>query len=226
MKKLIKTIFLFLLLSTTATSQVNEYGLYVISDIDIYNEKVAKNDSLELVDIKKVIPNIRLDIRYATANNFTGEVIYKSPKAYMRKYIAQKLAEVEKALNGNGLGLKVFDAYRPYAATVKFYEVYEDKTFVASPKTGSVHNRGAAIDLTIIDLKTGEDLQMPTPFDDFTKKASHKYNDLPKEALASRLLLKTIMEKYGFISYVDEWWHYSFYNWKDYDLMDLSIEEL
>ncbi len=225
MKKIFKIIILFLLVSTSISAQVNKYGLVVI-EMEDYSLLSKENDSLKLVDLEKVISNIKLDIVYATPNNFTGEKIYSSPKAFLRKYVAISLLGVQKELNDKGLGLKIFDAYRPYSATVKFYEVYPDKTFVASPKNGSIHNRASAVDLTIIDLKTGVEIEMPTPFDDFSVKASHKYTDLSENALKNRKLLKDIMYKHGFKSYSHEWWHYNYKDWKKYNIMDISFEEL
>ena len=225
MKNIFKVLFLFILISTSTFSQVNKYGLEVIR-FEEYSLLSSENDSLKLVDIEDVITNIKLDIIYATPNNFTGEIIYSSPNAFLRKYVAISLLEVQKELNKKGLGLKIFDAYRPYSATVKFYEVYPDKTFVASPKTGSIHNRASAVDLTIINLKTGKEIEMPTPFDDFSVKASHNYNNLTEEVLNNRKLLKNIMYKHGFESYSSEWWHYNYKTWRKYKIMDVSFDEL
>ncbi len=178
------------------------------------------------MDIEKIIPGIHLDIRYATKNNFTKQQIYQSPMAFVRKPVAEALLKIQVELKNKELALKIYDAYRPYSATVKFYEVYPDKEFVASPKTGSVHNRGCAVDLSLINIKTGKELEMPTPFDDFTEKAAHTYMDLPAKAIENRKLLKDIMTKYGFIQYDSEWWHYSYKEWEDFELMDISFEEL
>ncbi len=112
-----------------------------------------------------------LDIRYASNNNFTGEVIYNQPKAFVRLPVAKALQEVQSELNSMGLGLKIFDAYRPYAATLRFYEVYPDTMFVAAPWHGSRHNRGCAVDVSLVDLESGNELQMPSAFDDFSEKA-------------------------------------------------------
>jgi D-alanyl-D-alanine dipeptidase len=153
-------------------------------------------------------------------------VIYKSPKAYLRRPVAEALFKIEKELNSKGLGLKVYDAYRPYSATLKFYEVFPDTSFVASPRKGSRHNRGCAVDVTIIDLKTGKELEMPTSFDDFTEKASQSYMKLPENAIKNRKLLSEIMTKYGFVKYEPEWWHYDFKGWENFGLMDIPFEEL
>ncbi|MCK5824409.1 MAG: M15 family metallopeptidase [Ichthyobacteriaceae bacterium] len=227
MKNILKLLFIAIALSVNVNAQqINKYGLKVVSNIETYNAQVKENPNNKLVDLENIIENIALDIVYATPNNFTGEIIYSAPKAYLRKPVAYALLKVEEELNIQGLGLKILDAYRPYRATVKFYNVYEDKTFVASPRTGSIHNRGGAVDLTLINLKTGKELQMPTPFDEFTKRASHLCTDLPKQAIINRNMLKEIMYKHGFLDYVDEWWHYSYFKAKDFDVLDISFDEL
>ncbi len=204
----------------------NKYDLKVISDVETYNSQVAENPSRALVDLTKHIPGIALDIRYATKNNFMDEQIYDRPAAFARKPVAAALVQVQAELATMGLALKVFDAYRPYAATVKFYEVYPDKAFVAAPWKGSVHNRGCAVDVGLIDLRTKKPLQMPTPFDSFSEKAAHTYSDLPEESLRNRKTLKDVMTRHGFSPYDAEWWHYDFKGWKDYDLMNISFADL
>ena len=213
---------------TTCKSQKkeNHYNLNIISDIITYNSSVKEDSLNQLVNLEKFIPGIVLDIRYATTNNFTGEKIYHSPCAFVRKLVAEALSTIQKELLEKGLGLKVFDAYRPYAATVKFYEVYKDTNFVAAPWKGSVHNRGCAVDVTLIDLKTNKAFEMPTVFDDFTEKAAHSYTYLPDNILKNRQTLKNIMIKNGFQIYDAEWWHYSFRDWENFELLDISFEEL
>ena len=204
----------------------NHYDLEIISDISDYEKSVAENSDKALVDIEKLIPGINLDIRYATQNNFTKQQVYLSPKAFVRKPVADALLKIQNELNNKGFALKIFDAYRPYAAKVKFYEVYPDTNFVAAPWRGSVHNRGCAVDVTLIDLESNSQLEMPTLFDDFTEKAAHSYMDLSEQALENRQLLRGIMMKYGFTQYDHEWWHYNFKGWEEYELMDVSFEEL
>lgn len=179
-----------------------------------------------MLDIASEIPGIALDIRYATTNNFTGVVMYPEARAFARKPVVEALKNVQAELNAQGLGLKIYDAYRPYATTLKFYEVYPDTNYVAAPWKGSRHNRGCAIDLTIIELQSGAELELPTPYDDFTEKAWHKYSELSEEALKNRALLKDVMTRHGFEIFDSEWWHYDFSGWKSYELMDLSFEEL
>jgi len=212
--------------SCDSTKKKNINDLNIITDIATYNNSKKIDPDKQLVNIKEIIPDVILDIRYATTNNFTGKQIYNSPDAFVRKPVAEALAKIQKELNSEGLGLKIFDAYRPYAATVKFYEIYPDTNFVAAPWRGSVHNRGCAVDVTLINLKTGKELKMPTPFDDFTEKASHSFTDMPEQVLQNRQTLKDIMTKHGFKIYDAEWWHYSFRDWEKYELMDISFEEL
>jgi len=136
------------------------------------------------------------------------------------------LQKVEAELKTKGLGLKIYDAYRPYSVTVKFYEVTPDTNFVADPRKGSKHNRGCAIDLSIIDLKTGKELDMPTAFDSFSKKASANYANLPPQQIANRELLKTVMQAHGFKVLPTEWWHYDFTGWQKYPLMNVPFSAL
>jgi len=219
--------FVLLMISwTQQPKKENPYQLEIVSNIADYQKSVSSNPANRLVDLEKTIPGIALDIRYATSNNFTHQAIYPSPKAFLRKPVAEALLQVQQALKVHGIGLKIYDAYRPYTVTVKFFEVYPDTTFVASPKTGSRHNRGCAVDLTLIDLKSGKELEMPTAFDDFTEKAMHNYMNLTQKALQNRKILRDVMSKFGFIPYESEWWHYDFKGWKNYPIMDLSFEEL
>lgn len=214
------------LLSWQQQKKENPYGLEIVASMADYQKSVSSNPANRLVDLENVIPGIVLDIRYATSNNFTHQTIYPAAKAFLRKPVAEALLKVQQELKVNGIGLKIYDAYRPYSVTIKFFEVYPDTTFVASPKTGSRHNRGCAVDLTLIDLKSGKELEMPTPFDDFTEKAMHNFMNLPQKALQNRQLLRDVMSRNGFIPYESEWWHYDFKGWKNYPIMDLSFDEL
>ncbi len=203
-----------------------EKGLYIVTDIGEYKKHVAENPDMELVDLEKEIEGIVLDIRYATSNNFTKTVIYPQAKAYLRRPVAEALRKASDFLKQHNAGFKIYDAYRPYAATVRFYEVYPDKQFVADPRYGSRHNRGCAVDLTLVDLKTGKDYPMPTDFDDFSEKAHPSCQDLPKNARNNRDFLFQVMAKFGFTHYPTEWWHFDFNGWENYPLMDLSFEQL
>ena len=222
-------IFVFFLSSynnSTNGNSNNPYGLNLIDKIESYKQSISKNADMELVDLEKLIPGIKLDIRYATKNNFTGEIIYTIAKAFARKPVALALKKVQDSLAFHNLGLRIYDAYRPYSATLKFYEVYPDTNFVANPKYGSRHNRGCAIDLTLIDLNTNLEIPMPSEFDDFSEKAHPDYTDLTPEVIENRTFLFNIMYQFGFTHYPTEWWHFDFSGWENYPLMDLSFEEL
>ncbi|MCK9626310.1 MAG: M15 family metallopeptidase [Bacteroidales bacterium] len=204
----------------------NPYGLDIVNTYNSYLESVAQDPDMELIDLETFIPNVVLDIRYATKNNFTGVAIYTQPKAYARRPTAEALLKVQNDLAKQGLGIKIFDAYRPYAGTLYFYEVYHDTTFVASPRSGSNHNRGFAIDLTLINLETGEELEMPTTFDSFTKEAALEYPDLPENILANRAILVNTMVSNGFTTYKDEWWHFNYSKERDkYKIIDIPFEK-
>ena len=231
LKKVILTsatlVFLLLTLSwLQMPKKENPYGLDIISTLPDYRRTIRENGSNQLVDLEKSIGGIVLDMRYATSNNFTGQPIYPAPKAYLRKVEADSLLKIQLDLQKKGLGLKIFDAYRPYSVTLKFFKVYPDTNFVASPRTGSRHNRGCAVDLTILETSSGKELEMPTPFDDFTVKASQSYRNLPDRVLQNRKLLRDIMVRHGFEPLESEWWHYDFGGWRNFKIMDIAFDEL
>jgi D-alanyl-D-alanine dipeptidase len=208
-----------------ATFAQNKYGLKATTYHE-YLMSVKANPEKELIDLEKYIPGIVLDIRYATTKNFTGERIYTLARAYARKPVAESLKKIQADLKSQGLGIKIFDAYRPYKATVKFYEVYRDTTYVASPYRGSRHNRGCALDLTIIDLKTGEELKMPTGYDSFSKAAWPSTPVKDPVIRKNRELLINAMQKHGFRVNSSEWWHFDFIGYKKYEVLDIDFEEL
>ena len=121
--------------------------------------------------------------------------------------------------------LKIFDGYRPFHVTKLMWEILPDERYVANPKDGSRHNRGAAVDLTLVDL-TGAELKMPTGFDDFTEKAAHSYMNLPSEVIENRKKLRSIMEKYGFFAIESEWWHYDLKDYANYPILDYTFEQI
>jgi zinc D-Ala-D-Ala dipeptidase len=204
----------------------NTYGLKIIATASAYANAKLENPNNELLDIKKAIPSIVLDIRYATKNNFMKQVMYKQARAFARKPVVAQLKKIQDVLKTQGFGLKIFDAYRPYAITVSFYEKATDKDFVANPAKGSKHNRGCAVDLTIIDLKTGKDVPMPTPYDSFAPEAAPDFKNLPPEIIKNRDFLIATMQNNGFKVIHNEWWHFDFVGWQDYDLMDIPFEKL
>jgi len=224
MRKII--LFYLLLFSLAAWAQDKAIPLVVINDMQTYHSSVTSNRDKKLIEIKKMIPNIKLDIKYASKNNFARIAVYKQARAFARLPVVEALKKVQTELNQLGIGLKIFDGYRPYSVTVKFYEIASDKNFVANPKDGSRHNRGCAIDLTLINLKTGLELEMPTPYDSFAPEAAADYNKLPEQLIKNRDLLIKTMEKNGFKVLSNEWWHFDFNGWKNYELMDIPFEKL
>jgi len=177
----------------------------------------------ELVDVLSVNPTIALDIRYATENNFTHHKLYSVVKCMLRREPAESLSAVQKELRTHGLGLKIFDGYRPLSIQKKLWEAVPDDRYVANPAKGSRHNRGAAVDLTIID-SLGRELKMPTPFDNFTDKAHCDYKKLPKKVLKNRALLEKVMERHGFLRMPTEWWHFDFHGWGKFPILDEPLE--
>ncbi len=183
-------------------------------------------DATQLVDVTKVIPNIKTDIMYATDRNFTGKVIYKAPKCYLLQQVAEQLAKVQKELNEVGLGLLVWDAYRPLPAQWRLWNVCPGPRYVGDPRKGGFHTRGTAVDLTIIRLSDGSLLEMGTGFDDFSPRAAFDCADISDEAKRNRLFLKNLMEKYGFANYKNEWWHYNYHGWQNCPVLQIDFDAL
>jgi D-alanyl-D-alanine dipeptidase len=173
----------------------------------------------DIVDILTIDSTFVLDIRYATENNFTKQKLYPVSKAKLRREAAESLSSVQKELRMKNLRLKIYDGYRPLAIQWKLWEVVPNEDFVANPKKGSRHNRGAAVDLTIID-SLGNELEMPTGYDDFTEKASQNYMNLSEDAIKNRALLRDVMIRHGFQPIKSEWWHYDFRGWEQFGIMD------
>ena len=203
----------------------NEYGLEVIEDKDLYLQTVAGDPEKELVDLEEAVLGVPLDIRYATEDNFMGEQLYPVAKAFLRAPAVESLLAAQADFATRGLSLKVYDAYRPYEVTERIWEPYQDPDYVADPAEGSRHNRGCAVDVTLVD-ESGEELPMPTGFDDFTERAAHGYEDLPEEAKTNRDLLREVMEGHGFAALETEWWHYDCEGWERFELLDLPLTEL
>lgn len=169
----------------------------------------APSDDAEFVRVADYIPGIRVELAYATENNFTGQVIYDFQDAYLRYGTVKKLAAVQEALEARGMGLKIWDAFRPPEAQFRLWEICPDPAFVADPNRGfSSHSRGSTVDVTLTDSQGGE-IPMPTAFDDFTALADRDYSDCPDDARENALLLENLMTGAGFTPYRAEWWHFS-----------------
>jgi zinc D-Ala-D-Ala dipeptidase len=179
-----------------------------------------------LVEVQRVIPNVVLDIRYATTNNFTGKKLYDSDRTLLRRATAHKLRDVQRELKEMGLGLKIYDAYRPISVQKKMWAVFPHEGYVANPAKGSRHNRGAAVDVTLIQLGDGKELLMPSGYDEFTEKAHRNYDKASAPAIRNRELLERVMEKHGFVGLPTEWWHFDDVNWKSYELLDIDSSRI
>jgi zinc D-Ala-D-Ala dipeptidase len=182
-----------------------------------------------LVELTALDPSIRLDIRYATPNNFTGRQLYAQARAFMVKPAAEALLRAHREAQAQGFGLTIYDAYRPWRVTKALWDATPPgpkRNFVANPKKGSKHNRGCAVDLTLHDLKTGQQVTMPSGYDEFTPRADRSFTAAPADALAHRDLLEQLMEARGFRGASNEWWHFDFSGWQDYPLLDVPFEEL
>lgn len=163
----------------------------------------------DFVRVLDYLPSARQELMYATDRNFTGQIIYDFSDVYLRYGTVKKLIAVSEDLSEFGLSLKIWDGFRPVSAQFKLWQVCPNPAFVANPQNGySSHSRGNTVDLTLVD-ENGNELEMPTDFDDFSAKADRNYADCSETAAAHAQLLEILMEKHGFRGYSAEWWHYS-----------------
>jgi zinc D-Ala-D-Ala dipeptidase len=181
-----------------------------------------------LVELIKRDPTIRLDLRYATTNNFTGRVLYRQARAFLQEKAADALVRAHHRAQADGLGLTIFDAYRPWAVTKALWDAtpQAQRDYVANPAKGSRHNRGCAVDLTLHDRATGALLEMPSAFDHFGDSAHRDYAGASSVATANRARLAGYMEAEGFIGLSNEWWHFDYRDWADYPVLDVAFEAL
>lgn len=182
----------------------------------------------DLVEIIGLDPSIRLDIRYATKNNFLGRSVYKQARAFLQRPAAEALVRVNAALRRQGYGLVIFDGYRPWAVTKTFWDAtpVDKREFVADPSKGSRHNRGCAVDLTMFDLNTGKQVTMPSAYDEMTERSHINYQCATPEARRLRDLLRAAMEAEGFAVYEPEWWHYDYKDWREYPILNINFKEI
>lgn len=181
-----------------------------------------------LVELRSLDPSIKYDIRYATTNNFMGAVFYSAPRAYLQAPAAEAVVRAHRNLQKHGYGLLIHDAYRPWYVTRMFWDGTPDslKQFVADPRAGSRHNRGAAVDLTMYDLKTGRPVQMPGGYDEFSARSYPHYPGGTTRQRALRELLRSVMEAEGFRVIENEWWHFDYQDWRRYPVANLTFEQL
>lgn len=179
-----------------------------------------------LVPLDAVRPPVLPEVRYATRHNFTGAVLYPFPRLWLHRDTARALSAVQRELAQSGLGLKVFDAYRPLSVQQRMWNLIRDEHYVSNPaKNRGRHTRGTAVDVTLIDER-GRQLAMPSDFDDFTERAHRDYQGCTAEEHRNRALLERVMKRHGFIPYPDEWWHFDLKGWERYPVFDISLESL
>ena len=187
------------------------------------------DDPKRLLELIKLDPAIRLDMRYATSNNFTGRVLYDEARAFLAAPAALAVARASKMAQSDGFGLTIYDAYRPWRITKELWDatpVGPKKDYVANPKRGSKHNRGCAVDLTLYDLQTGQLVEMPTEFDDFSEKAHRDYMGASAAAIANRARLARYLEAEGFVGLSNEHWHFDFTGWEQFPVMDIPFNKI
>jgi D-alanyl-D-alanine dipeptidase len=182
----------------------------------------------DLVELTRLDPTIKLDIRYATKNNFLGRPVYKQARAFLQRPAAEALVRINQALRKQGYGLIIHDGYRPWYVTKLFWDITPEdkKIFVADPTKGSRHNRGCAVDLSLFDLKTGLEETMPSEYDEMTERAHINYACASPEPKRLRDLLRAAMESDGFTVYEPEWWHYDYKDWKEYAIGNVAFDKI
>ena len=182
--------------------------------------RAGKDDPL--VDIKTLDPTFVIEMRYARADNFLKRTMYDRAVALLRRPVAERLAKVQATLKPQGLRLKIWDAYRPHSVQVEMWKLVPNEDYVANPAKGSSHNRGAAVDLTLVDA-AGHELDMGGPHDDFTARARPDSPDITPAARANRDRLKVAMEAHGFQQIKTEWWHFNAPEDKEYTVLDVPL---
>jgi D-alanyl-D-alanine dipeptidase len=183
---------------------------------------------VDLVELTSLDRAIRLDVRYATADNFLSTPVYAEARAFLQRPAAEALVRAHRSLAATGHGLLIHDAYRPWWVTKLFWDAtpVEKRDFVADPAKGSRHNRGCAVDLTLYRLSDGRAVEMPSLYDEMTERASPAYEGGPPEPRRLRDLLRSTMEREGFTVFETEWWHFDHRDWREYPILNLSFAEI
>lgn len=215
-------------IGSTANEQDNEISntqndsTKNVSNNEEVEEKVVEKQGL--VELIKLDDSFVIDLKYATEDNFTGKRIYTQSKCLIHKNTAKKLIDANNEFKKLGYRIKIFDAYRPYSAQQILWDAAQDKSFVANPKKGSIHNRGAAVDVTLVDAD-GNELEMPSSYDEFSKRARIDFKECSDEIIKNRELLGEIMIKHGFKRISSEWWHFDDVDGKNHPILDIPFED-
>lgn len=183
---------------------------------------------VELVELVALDPTIRLDVRYATKDNFLGTPVYEEARAFLQRPAAEALLSAHRALRAQGYGLLIHDAYRPWWVTKVFWEATppEKREFVADPEKGSRHNRGCAVDLTLYRLEDGRAVEMPSLYDEMSERSYPAYAGGTDEQRRNRERLRSAMEACGFTVFASEWWHFDFRDWKEYPILNIPFDRV
>ena len=181
----------------------------IITFLSVLLSFVVWGQQSDFVRLKDLSPDFVYELKYATPDNFLKQAVYDCGECYLRKSTAEALVKANEAFKQLGYRIKLFDCYRPLSVQKKMWKILPGTHYVANPAKGSKHNRGAAVDLTLVDAQ-GKELNMGTPFDFFGKEAHHTYTEHPKEVLENRKLLKETLDKFNFKSIYSEWWHYEY----------------
>ena len=203
----------FFLFYSSAAQPSSESGIFKKSD---------------LVELTKLDSTFKLDIRYATSNNFTGRPLYTEARAFLQRPAAEAVVKANRELQQLGYGLLIFDGYRPWSITKLFWDITPKKKriYVADPKVGSKHNRGCAIDVTLYEIATGKEVTMPGDYDEMSERSHPDYKGGTDEQRRLRDLLRRAMEASGFTVYEYEWWHYDYKDWKSYRIENIQFSEI
>jgi zinc D-Ala-D-Ala dipeptidase len=190
----------------------------------LFSVSLYSQTDTSLVLLKSIDSTIITDVKYATVNNFTKKILYPSDKVYLRHDAAVQLAKVNQLLiKSFNLRIKVFDGYRPLSVQKYMWSILPNENFVANPAKGSRHNRGCAVDLTLVN-SAGIELDMGTPFDDFTEKAHPDYPGISERAKTNRKILNLAMMQFGFTRMETEWWHFDYAGWDKYSILDVPVK--
>lgn len=203
------------------------FGRWLFPLFPLLFAAAAQADSAsDFVEPSKLDPTIRIELPYATADNFCKKKLYPVERCFLRRAVAERLVEAHRSLAKEGLGIKIWDGYRPHSVQYLMWDASPSPGYVGHPQLGSKHNRGAAVDVTLFELETGKECEMPTPYDEFSPRAHLNYFKVSEGVAANRKRLQTAMRAAGFLPIDSEWWHFDYRNWADFPLANFPIEDL